>query len=182
MITDAIELINHRIAQQILDVNVQTVAIAVPVFDQQAGATTLALIGSQARFVIDDRYVWQSAHLADGSRVTNTQGWGSFTDHTYRVQFVLLGVSKQPNGFSKATNALNGLPHVVIDGINNKTLDVLTRYWYHKADQDYDPALCAFAIQYHFEGVTDAEFAEVAGIAEIAQLPVETSGLGFVQN
>lgn len=179
MINDAIELVNHRISQQILSLNIQTAAIAVPVIDQQENATVLALIGSQARLVIDARYEWQRTHLADGSRVTDTKTWGSFTDHYHRVQFVLIGASRRSNGFTTAMLALDG---VAVDSINNKTLEVLTRYWYLRAGQNYDPALYAFAIQYHFEGVTDAEYAEVAGIAEVAQLPVETPGLGFVQN
>lgn len=163
MIRNTIDTINSRITAQLATDAVQVAGIAVPVYDQQQRATSLILPDTAERLVIDSSLVWQSAHLTDGSRVVNTQLFGSFTDHQHEARFILLGLSKSESWLGFAMNSLRNTAYVVIDDVNDKTLDVLNRYWQVRPTQEknYDPALCAFAIRYHLTGVTDEDLAEL---------------------
>ena len=174
MIRDTIGTINSRIAGQLTTDAVQVAGMAVPFYDQQEKATMLRLADEPKRLTLDDGVMWQSAHLTDGNSVTNTQTFGSFTDHYYEVRFVLMGVSKAKSGKDVALRALDGVGYVVIDRVEDDTLTVLNRYWRVKAgpDKNYDPDLYAFAIAYHIEGVCDEDFAELPDEQDLAALPV----------
>ncbi len=172
MIQHTIDTINSRITEQIATELIQVAGIAVPFQDQQEKAITLKL--GTSRFSIDDRLAWQSVHLTDGSSITTTRTFGSFTDLTHDVKFILIGISKAKSGIDVAYRALDGVGYVVIDDREVDSLTVLSRYFRIKSGQDknYDPDLYAFAIRYHIVGVTDEDFAELPDAEDQAELPV----------
>lgn len=174
MIRDTITTINSRITAQLLTPDAQVAGMAVPFYDQQEKTTILRLADEPKRLTLDGGLRWQSAHLTNNSRVTNTQTFGSFTDHTYDVGFVLIGVSKAKSGKDVALRSLDGVGYVVIDSVEDDALNVLSRYWKVKTgpDKNYDPDLWAWAITYHIEGVCDEDYADLPGEQDLAELPV----------
>ncbi|UHG93232.1 hypothetical protein [Spirosoma oryzicola] len=166
MIQDTIDNINGLIKRAIPSPEIQVEGIVVLVHDQQENAVTVKLGDTETRFSLDSKLVFQSLHLVDGYIPRDQDTFGSFTDTVYDVRFVLVGVSKKRSNINVALNALRETSYIKIDGVENDTLSVLTRYFKVKADQNknYDPALFAFAIRYHIEGVADEDFTEVFAI------------------
>lgn len=166
MIQDTIDSINERIADQLPTEAVGISGIALPFQDQQEKTVGIRLLDSGERFSINDQLLWQSLHLSDGTSVASNRQFGSFTDTMHNARFVLIGLSKNQYWYDLAIEALRYTSYVVIDGHDQDTLSVLNRYFRVKTGQDknYDPALHAFAIRYHIEGVTDEDLEELTKV------------------
>jgi hypothetical protein len=142
---------------------IQLHGLAVAKYDQQAKAErlVLALEEKTPRLVLDNKTLWQSAHLLAGGDVASTVNYGSFNSNSYTASLMLIGCSKRASGLAQALAVLEQTSYIRVERFENNTIEVLNRYWRQPAndEKNYDPNWWAFAIQYRIQGISGTDFA-----------------------